>query len=375
MVATKPPTPSTPEVPAKAAKKSALSQNDVPSYSLIDSLRVPRVIADDLGKHPSTPLQVAAAMGVAPTTGAFRTMTAAAMAYGLTDAGAFAEKIALTGLGRRAVAPTNEGDDRSALLEAVMKPRVTREFLTRYDGSKWPRDDIARNVLEVMGVPAEQTSRALELIRKDARDLELLTNINGSDFVSLTSVHAATPQAQEVPIQESTSADASESAPLNLPPAHSELPFAATTPRIDNRRVFITHGKNDKIVGQIKKLLTFGDLEPVVAEESQSVAKPVPDKVMDEMRSCSAGIVHVGKETRLVDADGEEHQIINPNVLIEIGAAMALYRRKFILLDERGVTLPSNLQGLYEVRYEGGGLDHESTMALLEAFGGFKEPI
>ena len=66
--------------------------------------------------------------------------------------------------------------------------------------------------------------------------------------------------------------------------------------------------------------------------------------------------------------------MLNPNVLIEIGAAMALYGRAFILLVERGVVLPSNLQGLYEVRYEGDGLDHQSTMALLEAFASFKNP-
>jgi predicted nucleotide-binding protein len=44
---------------------------------------------------------------------------------------------------------------------------------------------------------------------------------------------------------------------------------------------------------------------------------------------------------------------INPNVLMEIGAAMALYERRFILLVRQGVKLPSNLQGLYEVRYSG----------------------
>jgi Predicted nucleotide-binding protein containing TIR-like domain len=38
----------------------------------------------------------------------------------------------------------------------------------------------------------------------------------------------------------------------------------------------------------------------------------------------------------------------NSNVLIEIGAAMALYDRNFILLVEEGTKLPSNLQGLYE---------------------------
>jgi predicted nucleotide-binding protein len=53
---------------------------------------------------------------------------------------------------------------------------------------------------------------------------------------------------------------------------------------------------------------------------------------------------------------------------------MALYRRRFILLVERDVKLPSNLQGLYEVRYEGQRLDYEATMKLLKAFSDFKSP-
>ena len=51
---------------------------------------------------------------------------------------------------------------------------------------------------------------------------------------------------------------------------------------------------------------------------------------------------------------------------------MALYGRKFILLVEKGASLPSNLQGLYEVRHEGGKLDYESTMKLLKAFNDFR---
>lgn len=53
---------------------------------------------------------------------------------------------------------------------------------------------------------------------------------------------------------------------------------------------------------------------------------------------------------------------------------MALYGRRFILLVEKGVSLPSNLQGLYEVRYEGAKLDYEATMKLLRAFNEFREP-
>lgn len=57
----------------------------------------------------------------------------------------------------------------------------------------------------------------------------------------------------------------------------------------------------------------------------------------------------------------------DPNVLIEIGAAMAFYGRRFILLVRDGVKLPSNLQGLYEVRYVGDTLDAHSTIKQLEA--------
>ena len=65
--------------------------------------------------------------------------------------------------------------------------------------------------------------------------------------------------------------------------------------------------------------------------------------------------------------------MLNQNVLIEIGAAMALYGRRFILLVEEGTKLPSNLLGLYEVRYEGGKLDYEATMKLLKAFNDFRK--
>lgn len=46
---------------------------------------------------------------------------------------------------------------------------------------------------------------------------------------------------------------------------------------------------------------------------------------------------------------------------------MAFYGRRFILLVRDGVRLPSNLQGLYEVRYTGETLDAGATIKLLEA--------
>lgn len=150
-------------------------------------------------------------------------------------------------------------------------------------------------------------------------------------------------------------------------------PSKPLQPATANNRVFITHGKNLDIVSQLKELLTFGNFAPVVAAEHETISKPVPDKVMDDMRSCSAAIIHVGKEIKLLDQAGAEHVFVNQNVLIEVGAAMALYGRKFILLVERGAKLPSNLQGLYEVRYEGDKLDYDATMKLLKSFNDFRQ--
>ncbi len=164
-------------------------------------------------------------------------------------------------------------------------------------------------------------------------------------------------------------------------PASLEIADAAqtvsqlSTPEISTEkgnRVFITHGKNRKILGQVKELVAFGKFEAIVAQERETAAKPVPDKVMDEMRSCQAAVIHVGLEGVITDKDGNDHPQINGNVLIEVGAAMALYRRNFILLVEEGVQLPSNLQGLYECRYKGDELNMDATMKLLKAFNEFR---
>jgi len=93
---------------------------------------------------------------------------------------------------------------------------------------------------------------------------------------------------------------------------------------------------------------------------------------MGEMRSCGAAIIHVDAEQTLIDTDATEHVVLNPNVLIEIGAAMALFGRRFILLVKDGVKLPSNLQGLFEVRYTGDTLDGNATIKLLEAINDIK---
>jgi Predicted nucleotide-binding protein containing TIR-like domain len=137
-------------------------------------------------------------------------------------------------------------------------------------------------------------------------------------------------------------------------------------------RVFITHRNNQKILEQVKELVAFGKFEPVVARVREGCAKPFPHDLMEEMRGCDTAVIQVGVDGLLFDADRQPQ--ISGDVLIEIGAAMALYRRNFVLLVEEGVELPSNLQGLCECRYSGDELNMPATMKLLRAFNDFTRP-
>ena len=129
------------------------------------------------------------------------------------------------------------------------------------------------------------------------------------------------------------------------------------------RRVFIARRSSAKIIEQVKELVAFGKFEAVVAKERDAAARPFLHELMDEMRGCDTAVIHVGMESASSGLSW-----VGGDALIEIGAAMALYGRNFILLVEEGVELPSNLHGLAECRYSGEGLDMAATMKLLKAF-------
>lgn len=347
-----------------------LSQADVPSVDVREALRIPVALRDQCGSQPTAPLLVAKAIKMQPSSGPFRMLTGAASAYGLTDGASKGATIGLTALGKRVVSPTAEGADTLALRDAVMKPRVVREFLTKYNNAQLPSQVIALNVLEDMGVPREATERALDIIKADAEAVGYLQDLDGHFYVHLGGP-VPSPD-RSIPEDLYDDEGEKEVGGEDHGTGEGRSPTEPVKNLASNRRVFITHGKNRDVVDQLKDVLTYGGFDAVVSVEGEATAKPVPDKVMDDMRSCAAGIVHVGAERTLLDAEGNEHKVLNPNVLIEIGAALALYKRNFILLVETGVDLPSNLQGLYEVRYEGGKLDYEATMKLLRAFNDFK---
>jgi predicted nucleotide-binding protein len=343
----------------------------VPSASLEEALRIPQAIVDHYAGRPTPPIHVAKALNMAPNGSQIQVLSGASIAFGLIEGGAQSTSISVTDLAKQILRPKQEGEELMAKRAAMLRPRIYSEFLQHYNGSPLPRPDIGQNVLEELGVPRDKTAEVLERIVASAQSVGFIEEIKGKQYVTLQGAIATVDVSDEgnhVAQQEET-ADSNVERLTAVAPA-GRLSSAVANAIADDdrrRRVFITHGKNRAVVEPVRKLLEYGELVPVISVERQSVSKPVPEKVMDDMRSCGAAIIHVDVEQTVVDKDGNEHVFLNPNVLIEIGAAMAFYGRRFILLVRDGVKLPSNLQGLYEVRYSEDSVDANAAIKLLEA--------
>jgi predicted nucleotide-binding protein len=347
--------------PSSAEKRSYISQADIPKRTLEEAI----TLGEGLNEHfngEAAPHELAVAMNISPTSSTWQAITGAAVAYGITEGGCNAASIKLADLGKRIITPQEEGDEVIAKKEAAQRPKVLRQFFEKYDKGKFPKDSIGVSVLTSMGVPKERAKQVYDIAEKNGIFAGLLVQTN-------TGLYVAT-QAKRRSAQVAGTLAEEEVVPVESPVV-STPPSVKSDKSEKNLRVFITHGKDKQIVGQLKEILTFGKFVPVIAVEHETVSKPVPEKVMEDMRSCFAAVIHVDAEEELLDSTGSKSQKINDNVLIEIGAAMALYNRNFVLLVEKGIRLPSNLQGLYRCDYDGDKLDYEATMKLLKAFNEF----
>ncbi len=263
-----PTTPTTPPATSTTPGRSRLSQEDVPGYSLDQALKVARAIADSYAYSPTRPLSVAEAMGVRPTSGGFRGVTGAAVAYGLTTGGNNAWEFGLTPLGLRIVRPTAEGDDLAARREALLKPRVLGEFLRQYDGAALPSDAIARNVLQEKGVPTERLDDVLKLIVDSAMSTGLVKEINGKRFVDLTGA--------------STSTSLAPTTTTRGPDRPSELTSEFPVQRVQAPQVSIGSGVNINIEIHIAADASAQTIEDIFKNMRRYVLRPDDDNENDE---------------------------------------------------------------------------------------------
>jgi hypothetical protein len=359
----------------------------VPRHPLEEALRIPQALSDEYGKQPASPVDVGAAIGLQPTTGKFRSLAGAALAYGLTDGGPNVKEIGLSDLGRRIVAPTAEGDDLAAKREAFLRPRVIHDFLEKYDGSKIPSEQIGMNVLESMGVTSEATRRVLNLIQSGAQELGLLRDIGGSKFVQLKGV-GGTPPTREEYTDDVVPGDVSEISdddnaveargqatfagedPVGAP---SDPPIAASRPSA----IFLGHGKNRKALEQLIKTLDQYRIPHKEAIEEANRGRPISQKVADTMRECGAAILIFSADEQLFTSDQNEIWRPSENVVHELGAASVLYENRIVIFKEKSVSLATNFSDIGYIEFDHNALDAKVNELFREliAFGLIKVTV
>ena len=346
--------------------RQRLSQTDVPAHPLADALRIPRALKDEYAMQPATPVEVGRAIGIKPTSGGFRSLTGAAIAYGLTIGGYNASEIALTEIGRRVVAPTEDGDDAIALREAFQRPRVLKEFVQKYSGSRFPRDDIADNVLVDLGVPPDSAARVRELIAEGAKALGLLTEINGAYFFDThgagrkQTVDGTSGQAERATREghEDDDRDTGAAVPETRDRDDSGVGAAPIGNALKRpSAIFLGHGKNRKPLEQLIRVLDEWGIPHKQAIYEANAGRPIPQKVAEVMRGCGAAILIFTADEELKTPDGETIWRPSENVIHELGAAGVLYDNRIIVFKETGVTLASNFASIGYIEFEPNQLD------------------
>lgn len=358
--------------PAKEEKRKHVSQTDLPSRPLRDALRVAQAITDNYAGDATAPHDVAMSLELSPTSSSWRDLAAAAFGYGLTKGSWSADRISLDVLGRRATAPTEVGDDIRAKAEAALHPKVLGSFFSKYNKAKMPPDTVAKNVLrQEFNVPSTRLETALSIIKDNGQFAGFIRDTKTGPFIAVD-------DPQPRPVRLAPEDPGEENAPeIEVPrggvitSTHEVVPLKQSTVTSSTFKVFITHGKNMAIVDQTKDILGLYDIEYEIAVEEETAAIPVPAKVMSAMRRCQAGIMVVTADEQNKTEDG---YTINTNVLIEIGAAFVLYDQGVILIWDRRLKVPSNLQGLYRLEFEGTELSFATGTKLAKAVKALKKP-
>ena len=176
-------------------KRPYYKQSDFPLASLQQAQKIASAIVDNFAGVGGSPPDVALALGISPTSSAWPALTGAAIAYGLIDGGWNANTMKLTALGRKLVAPEAEGEDVTARREAILKPKLLRDFYEKYRRAKFPNDIIAGNVLKTMGLPADRTAAALEIIKENGRYAGIIRETVTGPFINLDSPGVPAPVA------------------------------------------------------------------------------------------------------------------------------------------------------------------------------------
>ncbi|MBS0239995.1 MAG: nucleotide-binding protein [Proteobacteria bacterium] len=354
----------------ESLKRSKLSQTEFPNNELEQAERIAQAIWDNFAGKGAAPHEIAISLEMSPTSGTWRNLCGSAIAYGLTEGGYAADQINLTTLGRRIVSPTEEGDDNRARVEAVLQPRVQREFFEKYNKAKFPPDTIGRNVLVSMGLPKDRAERSFEILKENGTRTGIIRETKTGPFVAID--HPVPPKSTVQPTLETYDEEDDETEAV-LPIAEANVTPKSATSESGPKQLFVAHGKNRKPLEDLKKILDQFKIPYKVALDEPNKGRPISAKVAELMQECSAGIFIFTKDELFFKKgkDDEFDEVWRPseNVVYELGAASIRWERKIIIVREDGVNFPSDFSDLGYITFKDGEIANKAMEIFKELIG------
>jgi hypothetical protein len=346
-----------------------------PRTSLIEALKVAQAIWDYNAGNPYPIMDIAKKLNYSPTTGNFRELLRAAERYGLTIgtySNDLTKTIALSEVGKSLVAPQPDEDVNALKRRALETPDLFRNVFGSIQGKVIPPADSMKNLLvRTYGLSKEDAARFCEVFDQNVKELGIAEDIAGKLYLRLDKLGTG----QIVQIAQKGGEGAS-TGPEPVPPTtiSQTTPPAPATIEVKVPKVFISHSKSKKILDQIKQSLDFGKFEYVIAEEKETTAIPLSDKVFNLMWDCNCAIINIS-----ADAEKKQGEVfgINENVIAELWGAYLHYRKRVIIVIDKRLKdkLPSILQGLTAIFYEGDQLTWDDGMRLQKSLGEFRNQL
>lgn len=140
----------------KESKKKSRVQRSFPQYSIEECLIIAKSIAENNSGNPWSPEQIANSINLSPKTKRFIYLAYASRDYGLTTGTKSTETIELTALGRKAVFPKDQIEEREALDKAFENIDVFKQVHEYYQKGGLPERRFLFNTLqENFLIPAE----------------------------------------------------------------------------------------------------------------------------------------------------------------------------------------------------------------------------
>lgn len=131
----------------RTRKKSTKPKRPFPSYSLEESIKIPKAIREFNGGNAWSPEDIAKALGMSKGTNDFYYLTASSRDYGFTEGSRATEKIALTAIGKNIVYARSPEDEVNGYRQAFLHIPIFKRVYEHYEKRPLPKFDYLRNTL------------------------------------------------------------------------------------------------------------------------------------------------------------------------------------------------------------------------------------